>query len=217
MKNQKRLTAVAFFAVFALLGGVIFGGTAVAKKKKKGGKPVTVTKSVNAPIPDAVGNGVSKTLNGKLAETLTVSKKFKGTVGNTAITFQTTGLAAGAAGDLDFKLTAPDGTHIELGGFAGQSVGPLTLMSNAAADVCSFDPATTVPPPPPCVDPDATVNPPYVGIAGDASLNLFNGVKGKGNWTFTVEDAGYAVPPATALTSILNTVTLKLTAQKPVV
>jgi hypothetical protein len=215
MKNQKRFTAAAFIAVFALLGGVIFGGTAVAKKKKKS-KAVTVTKAVNAPIPDAIGNGVAKVQNGKLAVPITVSKKFKGTVGQTAVTFQTTGLAADAARNLFFKIIAPDGTTVGLGGaFNGQSIGPLTEQPNSSVGICSFDP-TLPPPPPPCEDPDDTLLSPYVGIAGNNDLNLLNGVKGKGNWTFEAQDTGYAVPPATALTSILNTVTLKLTPQKPI-
>ena len=219
MQIKNRLTIGSMVAVVALLGGVILGGTADAKKKKKKAKAITVTKSVNAAIPDAVGNGVAKVQDGKLATTLTVGKKAKkSTVANTAITFQTTGLAAGASGDLDADLIAPDGTRVNVfNSLNGQSIGPLTLQPNNATLICSFDPAITVPPPPPCADPDATLNPPYAGTAGNSGLNLLNGVKEKGNWTFVIYDRGYAVPPATALTSILNSVTLKLTPQVPVV
>jgi hypothetical protein len=213
-------------AVLALFGGVVFGGSVQAKgKKTKKKKPVTVTKAVNAPIPDAVGNPGPppvKTLDGKLAVPLTVSKKFKGTVSRVAVTFQTTGLAAGASGDLDADLIAPDGTRVGVftsGGLSGQSIGPLTFQANSPVLVCDFDPATTTPPPPPCADPDATLNPPYVGIAGNTGLNLFEGVKGKGNWQFVIYDRGYntGIAPDTVKTSILNSVSLKLTAQVPVV
>ena len=217
MTKTKRLSVGAIICVCALFGSALIGGTAQAKKKKKS-KPVTVTKAVNLPIPDAAGNGVDKTLDGKLATSLTVGKKFKGTVGRASVTFQTTGLAAGAAGDLDGRLIAPDGTTVGVfNSLLGQSIGPLTSQPNSSVNICSYDPATQVPPPPPCDDPDSTLNAPYVGIAGNSGLNLLNGVKGKGNWQFVVYDRGYAVPPATALTSILNSVSLTLTAQKPIV
>jgi hypothetical protein len=93
-----------------------------------------VTKAVNAAIPDAVGNGVTKTLDGKLDVALKLPKKAKGTIGRTAVTFQTTGLAAGAAGDLDADIIDSAGTRVGLfttGGLDGQSIGPLTIMSNS--------------------------------------------------------------------------------------
>lgn len=222
MTRTKRLSVGAIIAVVALFGSAMIGGTAQAKKKKKS-KGATVTKAVNLPIPDAVGNPgppVTTVLDGKLATSLAVSKKFKGTVGRVAVTFQTTGLAAGAAGDLFGRLIAPDGTTVGIfNNLGGQSIGPLTIQSNSSALICSFDPATTVPPPPPCLNPDQTVNPPYLGTAGDSSLNLFAGVKMKGNWQFVVYDGGYntGIAPDTVKTSILNSVSLKITPQKPVV
>ena len=134
MNARKRMSTGAVVAAVALLGGAIFGGTADAqKKKKKGGGSATVTKTVNAPVPDAIGNGVEKVLDGKLATTLTVGKAGKNkSIGRVAVTLQTTGLAAGAAGDLDANITAPDGTTVGLfGGLAGQSIGPLTIQPNS--------------------------------------------------------------------------------------
>lgn len=217
MNARKRMSTGAVVAAVALLGGAIFGGTADAqKKKKKGGGSATVTKTVNAPVPDAIGNGVEKVLDGKLATTLTVGKAGKNkSIGRVAVTLQTTGLAAGAAGDLDANITAPDGTTVGLfGGLAGQSIGPLTIQPNSPFEACSYNPATQVPPPPPCDDPDETVNAPYVGTVGNAGLNLLNGGRMKGNYIVNVYDRGYAIAPDPALTSIVNSIRLQVTAAK---
>ena len=113
MNARKRMSTGAVVAAVALLGGAIFGGTADAQKKKKkgGGGSATVTKTVNAPVPDAIGNGVEKVLDGKLATTLTVGKAGKNkSIGRVAVTLQTTGLAAGAAATstpTSRRLTAP--------------------------------------------------------------------------------------------------------------
>jgi hypothetical protein len=61
------------------------------------------------------------------------------------------------------------------------------------------------------------VNPPYTpGPIGNSELNLLNGDNIKGTVHLVFYDRGYAVPPATAQTSILNSVSVKFTPQKPV-
>jgi hypothetical protein len=215
LTSSKRLSAVAMVAILALLGGALLGGTADAKKKKKKAKscnPV-VERAVNLPIPDRAPPAVGTNPPfGKLATTLDVGGKVcKGkTVANVDVTFQTTGTTAQAAGDLFFRLTSPDGRTYDVSGngFSGQNIGPVTMTAHTSVQTC-FGSAT--PPPPPCSDPDATLNPPYVGTARDADLPLFTGAPVRGTWTFAALDAGNLD------TSVLNSVKLTISAQRPVV
>jgi len=215
-------------AVVALFGSAMIGGTAQAKKKKK---PATVQNNTPRPIPDAVFGTTNATppattgtvLDGSLATPLNVSKKFKGTVGRVAVTIATTPLSGtNPAADLDFRVTAPDGTTVGLReGWNGLSIGPLTIQPNSKFGICSGAVAPATAPPPPCSDPDSTVFPPYVGTIGNAGLNLLNGSKMKGTWNVTAFDRGStdpaAPPPANVpQTSTLNSVKLVITPQKPV-
>ena len=218
----KRISASAIVAMIALLGGALLGTTAVAKKK--GGKKTKAfkgTKAVNQGIPDAIGTITDPgpppigllVLDGKLPVTFNVGKKFKkNTVGKVTVTLQTTGLASNAAGDLTGRITAPDGTTVELfSGLAGKSIGPVTFQPNSPNQACTgFNPATDPPPPPPCSDPDANVNPPYTpGPIGNTDLTALIGVPMKGNWTVYLLDGGF--DPAAPKTSLLNTVSLNIT------
>ncbi len=205
MNSQKRLTVGVAIACIALLGGAIFGGAAVAKKKKKGAKVATVSNTTPRAIPDALpGSATTPATYGKLATPLTVSKKFKkSTVGDVQLTLQTTGATPTAANDLAFKVSAPNGRSVYVGGnFSGQSLGPVTLTANSPVEICSSSPT---PPPPPCDNPDETLNPPYVGTAGDLGLSFFEGLKMKGTWTVAAFDG------INNETSTLNLVSLRIT------
>lgn len=205
MKGKRSRLALAGTLALALSVTVgMSAGEAAGAKKKKGKKPsnsVTLTKAVNAPVPDraATPPGVF----GQLDTVLTVGKKFKGRkVDTVAVTFQTTGAAPGAAADLSFLLTAPNGRTIFVLGFSGdQSIGPLTLTPNSPVQLCDS-------PTPPCVNPMATLNRPFAGTAGNPNLALFAGIKMKGNWTFRVQDTGAIA----GQTSVLNSVSLQITA-----
>jgi hypothetical protein len=206
--RTRSLPIAASIAVAALFAAALFGGAAAAKKHGGGGG-ATVGKSVKKAIPDAIGNGSDKTLDGKIAVPLKVKRA--GRIGNVSVTIQTTGLAASAASELGAKVSSPDGTTVELfEGLAGQSIGPLTLKPNSPIEICSFNPASTTPPPPPCTDPDAKRNPPYVGVAGLPALRLLSGGPMKGKWTVSLYDRGYA-GSSPAVTSILNSVKLAVT------
>jgi hypothetical protein len=208
MKRNRR-TAIAAAVLAALLAAGTIGGAADAQKRKKrgGGGAARAAKKVNKPIPNPLTNGTSKIRDGVIAVPLKIKRA--GAVGKVAVTVQTSGLSAGAAADLDARVTAPDGTTVALfANLAGQSIGPLTLVPNSPRTVCSFDPADTTPPPPPCTDPDATLNPPYLGRAGNAELNLLRGVPMRGKWTVSVYDRGTSSAPGAS--SILNVVRIAI-------
>lgn len=201
MHLNKRMSVGVIVACLALLGGAIFGGVADAKKTKV----ATVSNTTPRPIPDALaGSATTPSTYGKLATPLTVSKKFKGKkVGSVAVTVQTVGATPTAANDLFFKVTAPNGRTIGLDSpFTGQSIGPVTWLANYPFGACG---GSTAPPPPPCDNPDNVLNPPYVGVIGDVSLSLFEGVKMNGTWFVSAYDANNLD------TSSLNSVSLKIT------
>jgi hypothetical protein len=208
IKSPKRLSVFAVVACLAVLGGVMFGGVAAAKKKKS--KAAVLTRTLNAPIPDRAAS--SPGINppwGKLAVPLEVSKKFKGkTVGSLQLSYQTTGATPIAASDISVRLTAPAGRtyNVESNGFSGQSIGPVTFIPNSPVETCH---GSSMPPPPPCSDPNSNLNPPYQGVAGEPNLTLFEGLKMRGTWTVTFFDTGHID------TSTLNTVSLTITPQKP--
>jgi subtilisin-like proprotein convertase family protein len=207
MKRTRR-SRLALIGVLALALSVTVGlmaGAADAKKKKKKpkGGTVTVSRVLNQPIPDATPGPDS--VDGKVPVTLAVGgKKVKKKVVSTVqVTLQTTGDSPIAAGDLAFRLIAPNGraTFVgpTFGGLGGQSIGPLTLSANSPVGTCNTDT-------PPCANPDQTLNRPFAGTAGDVNLALFEGVPATGNWTFVAYDV------ANADTSILNSVQLAVSA-----
>jgi hypothetical protein len=210
--KKRHLSVGAVVAVVALLGGALFGGAAEAKKKHK---PKTCAPAVQTTGPVAIPDRPPGPLavDGQVAIPLIVGgKACKGkTVANLDVTYQTTGATANAAPDLYFRVTSPDGrTYTITGnGFSGMSIGPVTLTMHTPVQTCF---GATPPPPPPCTnqDPDATLNPPYVGVARDTDLPLYIGAPVRGTWVFRAFDAGNLD------TSILNFAKLAITAQRPI-
>lgn len=217
---RRKRSRLALCGVLALALSVTAGltvGSADAKKKKKKKKkaPVTrvfnETKFVGAGIPDGPpGPGASVPVT---VQFNVDSKKFKNrVVGDVNLTFQTLGSIANAAGDLNTFLIAPNG---RLGVptealFNSVSIGPLTVDDDAGRKIC--DSAT-----PPCVDPLATLNPPWAGRASAVDtddditpMSIFDGVPMPGTWTFGIFDF------ANTRTSILSQVGLEVTAARPV-
>lgn len=202
---QRKRSRLALVGVLALS---VTAGLAVedvaAKKKKKGGNTATVTNATPRAIPDALM--ADPFTFGKLDTVFTIGNKFKGkqvAANSISVTFQTTGTGADAADDLTFRLISPAGRKETLtgSGVGDQNLGPLTVTPNSAVDLCD-DPT------PPCADPDASLNRPFFGTAGDEDLAVFTGVPMVGNWTLRVLDTDGT--PA-GLTSILNSATLMIT------
>ena len=148
---------IAFIGILALALctalAMTLGGSAEAKKKKKKTANVfSMSVAVNAAIPDVPTPLAPST---PLRSSITVPKKFKGkVVGDlNVLGIQTTGNAAGAARDLRFKLTAPNGRTVYVigsnnsnQGLGDTSIGPLTIDADSRISVCdprnSFSNAT---------------------------------------------------------------------------
>lgn len=198
---KHRRTRLALVGVLALALSVTagLGVNAEAKKKKpkKTAVTFTSTKAVNAAIPDApVAAGPSTPVR----SSINLGGKFKGkVVTDVNVMFQSTGSAVGAANDLTFKLSAPNGrTNLLFESLGGQSIGPLTLDDDTRTGIC--DDATLT-----CRDPDATLLQPFAGRANTLDqdddmrpMSIFDGVAMKGDWTLTVFDF------SNTLTSTLN-------------
>jgi subtilisin-like proprotein convertase family protein len=194
--------------VFALVAiAALTAGTAQAKKTGKVGGTIDITRTVNAPIPDA-----TTTTNGLLVSTIDISgKRFKGTrVRDVNVTLQTTGAAADSARDLEARVSAPDqSTSWLLSDLSGQSVGPLTLDDQT---ITFLDGS------PPSPSPFALVSP-YVGTAqpdcvelhGGCPLGVMNDHPASGTWTFRIYDNSMAA----GRTSILNFWRLHIVTGKP--
>lgn len=206
--NRKR-SSLALVGMLALSVSVgLTAGVAEAKKKRKVGGTVDITKAVNQQVPDRAA-GVN-TPFGVLTSTIDVAgKKFKkARARDVNVTLQTTGSAAGAAGDLHAELTAPNGATVTLFAFlSGQSVGPLTLDDES--------PALLFAAPQPCVvatwlcEPYAgTARPSVDGISIGPLAVMDNGPV-KGTWTLRVFDFD------DTLTSVLNSWRLNVVAGKP--
>jgi subtilisin-like proprotein convertase family protein len=209
MRSSRSRLAV--LGILALALGVIAGptaGAAQAKKKKVGGT-VDITKQVNAPIPDAT-TGPPGT-NGLLTSTITVGKKFKGSViRDVNVTVQTTGNNATAAQDLNARLTAPNGaTSWLFRSLSGQSIGPLTL-DDQSSNFLALGTTTNTP---------DQLGPPYAGTAqpdlwqhfGGSPLTGLNNGPANGTWTLRVYDTGTTA----GRTSTLNLWRLHVLAGKP--
>ena len=183
-----------------------------AGAKKKSASVFQATSAVNAAIPDDAATGPSTPVR----TTITVGKKFKGkVVGDLNVTgITTTGSGAGAANDIGFRLSGPNGRSVLLinPGIGDVSIGPLTLDDDTRTSIC--DSATLT-----CADPYATLLRPFAGTAnllflgggGTGGLSAFDGVGIKGIWTLTVWDEASA-----GATSTFNSLGLKITAAKPV-
>jgi len=191
---RTRRTRVAIVGVLTLALSVTAGlGVSAEAKKKKKKQPSTAsfskTLATNLAIPDYPGVNPAIALRSDIT---VGGKKFKGKeVTDVNVTVQTTGNLAGAAADLNAKLSAPNGrTFILFDGVGDQSIGPWKMDDDTRTQICDRDQATL-----PCVDPDSTLNRPF---AGTSNLNdddddvrplaTFNGVSMKGNWTLTLFD-----------------------------
>jgi hypothetical protein len=180
----------AIVACIALLGGVLFAGAADAKKKKKKAKPAACAVTAQATggsIPDRPpGTSFFGFLNVPIA--VNNAACASSTVTNVDLTYQTTGATAIAAGDLFFRLQAPDGRTYAINGngFSGQNIGPVTFTQRTRIQTCV---GAAAPPPPPCTDPDQALNPPYQGTARDEDLANYYGAPVNGTWTLTAYDA----------------------------
>jgi hypothetical protein len=213
-RSRRRIRLVGVLLLALCVGVGFAAGDAGAKKKKKKAPSVfSQTVNVNQAVPDIPPVSAPSV---PLVSTLTVGKKFKGkTVGDLNVTgIQTTGSGTGAASDLAFNLTAPNGRTVLLDGASvgDVSIGPLTLDDDTPTSICDDTTLT-------CDDPNATLLQPFAGTAnllnfrnGDSGpLSVFNGIPMRGTWTFRIWDNS---TPGT--TSVLNKWGLQITAARPV-
>jgi hypothetical protein len=192
--------AVLCLAVTVGAGAVAAGAGAAKKKKAKTGGVVDITQQVNATIPDATA-----TTNGLVASSIVVGgKKLKGTrVRDVNLTLQTTGSNTNAAGQLNARLTSPNGTTTWLFGdsasqIQGASIGPLTLDDETPVNLGGLPPALDT----------LTLVAPYAGTAqpncfssqGACTLSAMDNGPVAGIWTLRVSDSG----TFGAATSVLN-------------
>jgi hypothetical protein len=215
MRSRRRRAALVGVLALALCTAfaLAFGATSDAKKKKK--KTVSVfaaSLAPNAAIPDAPGGPGPST---PVQSTISVGKKFKGkVVADVNVTgLQVTGDSGGAANDLEFKLTAPNGRTIGLitNGIGDQSFGPLTIDDQSPVSICDSDALDCEDPSSTLIQPFAgTANELFLGSAGTGGLKAFRGVPMQGAWTMTVFD-----DDAIEL-SVWNSWGLQITAAKPV-
>jgi subtilisin-like proprotein convertase family protein len=204
---ERRLLRLGLLGLAVAAVMVAGASPAAAKKKRKVGGTADITVPVNAGIPDATAN-----TDGLLASTTAIGgKKFKGAkVRDVNVTVQTTGANADAAGDLDARLTAPNGaTSWLFASLTGQSIGPLTLDDQSVNFLAGAPPPQT---------PTALTSP-YAGTAqpacrqafGGCPLAVMNNGPATGTWTLRVYDRGTTAGD----TSILNSWRLVVKAGKP--
>src|SRR5689334_11467470 len=145
-QGRRRLAVLVVLALaLCLAAGLTLGASADAKKKhKKQHRTFAAQISPNAGIPEYPGTGHAT----PVLSTITVGKKFKGkTVADVNLTgLQTTGSGTGAADDLFFKLTAPNGRTVQLigsffpgNGIGDQNIGPLTIDDDSPVAICDSD------------------------------------------------------------------------------
>ena len=182
MNLSKKLGAGIVVACVALLGGVLLGGTAVAKKKKNSN---TANVSASArPIVQATGAGPTLRY-GVTPVTFKIGKKFKGrkvSADSVILTYSLAG-GAGSLDDYELFLSNPKGRTVGLtspGDPASTTIGPLTETPNSPFLACTA---------PPCENPFRTVvAPAFVGTIGDVSLASFTGTSMRGNWVLNIID-----------------------------
>jgi Proprotein convertase P-domain len=190
MKHNRMRLALAGVLALALSVTAGLGVSSGAKPKtkvKKTAVSFATTKLVGATIPDAP---LASDPSVPVRSSISLGKKFRGkVVTDVNVMFQSTGTVVGAAADLTFKLSAPNGrTNILLQQVGDQSIGPLTVDDDTRTSICDSATAT-------CRDPDAELLQPFNGRAntlgngpGVRPLSNFNGVPMKGDWTITVFD-----------------------------
>ena len=218
-RDLARFAQIGVLALAVTLAlGSAFTENAAAKKKKAGGA-VNITRTVNAPIPDAQA-GAPSTSWGRLISTINVGKHFKGTrIRDVNVTFQTTGAGINSARDLLITLTSPNGSSTVLFGFpgGGRSVGPLTVDDES---VNAIQPTGATPPSDPPRNSTRLADP-WVGTAqpfcfqavGGCPLALLDNGPAKGTWTLTAWDSDTVA----GQTSTLNFWRLTIVTGKPFV
>lgn len=206
MKSKRsRLALIGVLALALSVTVSLVSGHVADAKKKRSGKTLSATGTAGA-VPQGPDSYTTNPVPFK--GTATIGKKGKGqTIGNVEVTLSATGtpVAGGAngIGDLRVRLTGPNGATTGLvfgndgrfndGGFygvAGNTISNLTLTDNTPTFTCAGLTAPAAPPPPPCGDPDATLNAPYTGRAqpSNGALALLKGGSVKGTYTLTAFD-----------------------------
>jgi hypothetical protein len=198
MRTGESRLALIGILLLALIVAVSAGG-AQAKKKGKSGGTATVTRAVNAAIPDAVGN-----TRGLLISTIDIGgKRFKGTrVRDVNVTVQTAGAISTSAQDLQARLTAPNGaTSWLFAGLSGQSIGPLTLddQSPTFLNIDSVPQDNT--PGSLAVPYAGTAQPDCLEARGGCPLGVMNDTPAGGRWTLRIYDISGATPGRTSALS----------------
>jgi subtilisin-like proprotein convertase family protein len=202
---------------FALMGSLALlvavgsaAGGAQAKKKGRAGGTAEITKTVNASVPDAVGN-----TSGMLVSTIDIGgRKFKGTrVRDVNVTVQTTGAISSSAQDIAARLTAPNGaTSWLFADLEGQSIGPLTLDDQTPIWLNIDSTPQDVVPGALGVPYAGTAQPDCIEALGGCPLGVMNDTPASGIWTLRVHDTSHAAP---GRTSVLNLWRLRVVAGKP--
>ena len=195
MKSKR--SRIALMGVLALAisvtVGLVSGSVADAKKKKaKGAKSFTISKTTGTTIPPRssatapnsfvkvpIGTVGGKKLKKKIIgfSTVTVTSTFNGD--------------AGFANSIQATVISPVGRNATLTNPTANSnntptetvSGPTTETPNSSTLVCV--PQSSPPfgfAQPPCSDPDATLGPPYAGTISNAGLAVFEGTKPQGTW-----------------------------------
>jgi len=227
-RNRRRLALLGILALaFSVTAGLAVADTAAAKKKKNKnpGGTVDITMPVNAQVPDASGT-FPNVKNGVLTSTINVpsAKPFIGTViRDVNVTVQTTGSTpgtgtppvGGSASQLDFRVTAPNGTTSWLFGaeagssVSGASIGPLTIDDETPTQLTRTPPADSTQLGPPF---NGTAQPDPFTSLGPAALWIMDGGPATGAWTLRVYDV---IAPSPVETSVLNSWRITVVAGKP--
>jgi hypothetical protein len=183
---QRKCLLATGLAVWLGLSGV--AGAKPGKQKGKGGPSrLDITKQVGLTIPDAIGS-----VDGVLVNDINAGNKYRGKkIRDVNVALQTNGTGMGAANDLRFRLTAPNGATTNLfSSLNGVSIGPLTLDDESPFELGGL------------VAPNGfTLAAPYNGVAmPNNPLNVMDNGGVKGKWTLTAVDQVTGGP----LSSLLN-------------
>jgi hypothetical protein len=183
-KKHSRVGLVFVLALAsALILGLMAGGVAQAKKKKKHKAPrADVTVTVNQPVPASTPGPPGQ--NGRLTSSTTLGGKFKKlriADVNADIT-----ASGGDVGGLAVRLSAPNGDTVCLLGCAyglfGKTIGPLVLDDETPVILSGGDPAFFQ-------DPDQLFTP-YVGTAEpEGYLSQLDNGPPRGTWVLRAANA----------------------------